>query len=63
MNNNRGFTSQLGFLLSMAAFSIGIGNLWKFPYIVGNNGGGAFLLVYLVYIFFYLQIYMSNINH
>ena len=48
MNNNRGFTSQLGFLLSMAAFSIGIGNLWKFPYIVGNNGGGAFLLVYLL---------------
>ncbi len=43
----RGFSSNLGFLLSMAAFSIGIGNLWKFPYIVGNNGGGAFLLVYL----------------
>lgn len=47
MENKRGFTSQLGFLLSMAAFSIGIGNLWKFPYIVGNNGGGAFLLIYL----------------
>lgn len=43
----RGFSSTLGFLLSMAAFSIGIGNLWKFPYIVGANGGGAFLLVYL----------------
>ena len=43
----RGFSSSLGFLLSMAAFSIGIGNLWKFPYIVGANGGGAFLLVYL----------------
>ena len=44
----RGFSSTLGFLLSMAAFSIGIGNLWKFPYIVGANGGGAFLLVYLL---------------
>ena len=43
----RGFSSNLGFLLSMAAFSIGIGNLWKFPYIVGANGGGAFLLIYL----------------
>ena len=43
----RGFSSTLGFLLSMAAFSIGIGNLWKFPYIVGANGGGAFLLVYI----------------
>ena len=28
--------------MSMAAFSIGIGNLWKFPYVVGNNGGGRF---------------------
>ena len=44
----RGFSSTLGFLLSMAAFSIGIGNLWKFPYIVGANGGGIFLLVYLL---------------
>ena len=44
----RGFSSTLGFLLSMAAFSIGIGNLWKFPYIVGANGGGVFLLVYLL---------------
>lgn len=46
--NNRGFSSRLGFILSTAAFSIGIGNLWKFPYVVGNNGGGAFLLIYLV---------------
>lgn len=48
MNNARGFASRLGFIISMAAFSIGIGNLWKFPYIVGNNGGGAFLLIYLI---------------
>lgn len=48
MNNKRGFASRLGFILSTAAFSIGIGNLWKFPYVVGNNGGGAFLLVYLL---------------
>ena len=47
MENKRGFASRLGFIFSMAAFSIGIGNLWKFPYIVGNNGGGIFLLVYL----------------
>ncbi|MDD6212822.1 MAG: sodium-dependent transporter [Clostridiales bacterium] len=45
---SRGFASRLGFILSMAAFSIGIGNLWKFPYMVGNNGGGAFLLVYII---------------
>ncbi len=44
----RGFSSRFGFLMSMAAFSIGIGNLWKFPYVVGNSGGGAFLLVYVL---------------
>lgn len=48
MEQKRGFASRLGFIISMAAFSIGIGNLWKFPYMVGNNGGGAFLLVYLI---------------
>lgn len=48
MENKRGFGSRLGFILSMAAFCIGIGNLWKFPYMVGNNGGGAFLIIYLL---------------
>ena len=48
MDNKRGFASRLGFIMSRAAFSIGIGNLWKFPYVVGNNGGGAFLLIYLL---------------
>ena len=48
METKRGFASRLGFIMSMAAFSIGIGNLWKFPYVVGNNGGGAFLMVYLI---------------
>lgn len=47
MEGSRGFTSKIGFILSMAAFCIGIGNLWKFPYVVGENGGGAFLIVYL----------------
>lgn len=48
MEQKRGFTSRLGFIFSMAAFCVGIGNLWKFPYMVGNNGGGAFLLIYLL---------------
>ena len=48
MENKRGFASRLGFILSMAGFCIGIGNLWKFPYMVGNNGGGAFLIIYLL---------------
>lgn len=48
MENKRGFASRIGFIFSMAAFCIGIGNLWKFPYMVGNNGGGAFLIIYLL---------------
>ncbi len=47
MEKKRGFSSRIGFVFSMAAFAIGIGNLWKFPYMVGANGGGMFLLVYL----------------
>ncbi len=39
--------SRLGFILLSAGCAIGIGNVWKFPYMVGQNGGGAFVLVYL----------------
>ncbi|PIQ97848.1 MAG: sodium-dependent transporter [Nitrospinae bacterium CG11_big_fil_rev_8_21_14_0_20_56_8] len=48
-NNQRGFwTSRLGFILAASGSAIGLGNVWKFPYITGQNGGGAFVLVYLV---------------
>lgn len=40
--------SRLGFILLSAGCAIGIGNVWKFPYMVGKNGGGAFVLVYLI---------------
>ncbi len=40
--------SRLGFILLSAGCAIGIGNVWKFPYMVGQNGGGAFVLVYLI---------------
>ena len=46
-NESRGFGTRIGYILSMAGFCIGIGNLWKFPYMVGANGGGAFLICYL----------------
>ena len=51
-NNQRGFWgSRLGFILAASGSAIGLGNVWKFPYIVGENGGGAFVLIYLVCIF------------
>lgn len=42
--------SRLGFILLSAGCAIGIGNVWKFPYIAGQNGGGLFVLIYLVFL-------------
>jgi NSS family neurotransmitter:Na+ symporter len=42
-----GFGSQFGFVMAAAGSAVGLGNIWKFPYITGENGGGAFVLVYL----------------
>ncbi|QEN06383.1 sodium-dependent transporter [Thiospirochaeta perfilievii] len=43
-----GFSSKFGIIAAAAGSAIGLGNIWKFPYITGENGGGAFLLVYLI---------------
>lgn len=42
--------SRLGFILLSAGCAIGIGNVWKFPYIAGQGGGGAFVLFYLIFL-------------
>ena len=44
------FSSRLGFILISAGCAIGLGNVWRFPYIVGQNGGAAFILIYLVFL-------------
>lgn len=44
------FQSRLGFLLVSAGCAIGIGNVWRFPYVAGQNGGGIFVLLYLVFL-------------
>ena len=41
------FASRIGFLLIAAGCAIGLGNVWRFPYIVGEYGGAAFVLLYL----------------
>ena len=40
--------SRIGFILAGAGSAVGLGNIWKFPYMAGENGGGAFVLVYLL---------------
>ena len=51
MNQEReNFQSRLGFILVSAGCAIGIGNVWKFPYITGANGGGIFVLFYLLFL-------------
>ena len=44
------FGSRLGFILLSAGCAIGVGNVWKFPYITGQYGGGAFVLIYLIFL-------------
>lgn len=44
------FKSRLGFLLVSAGCAIGIGNVWRFPYVTGQNGGGIFILFYLIFL-------------
>ena len=52
MSNEKrdGFGSKFGALVALAGAAIGLGNLWRFPYLVGNNGGAAFILIYLAFV-------------
>ena len=52
MQNREKLGSRLGFILLSAGCSIGIGNVWKFPYIAGQYGGGIFVLIYLFFLLF-----------
>lgn len=49
-SNRENFGSRLGFILVSAGCAIGIGNVWKFPYVTGENGGAIFVLFYLLFL-------------
>lgn len=48
MKSRKHFSSQLGFILATAGSAVGLGNLWRFPYLAAKYGGGGFLLIYLI---------------
>ncbi len=53
--------SRVGFILAAAGSAVGLGNIWKFPYVTGENGGGAFVLMYLISIAFIgLSIFIAE---
>lgn len=51
MEKRERFASRLGFILISAGCAIGLGDVWRFPYIAGQYGGGIFVLIYLIFIF------------
>ena len=55
------FGSRFGALVAMAGSAVGLGNLWRFPYLVGENGGAAFIIVYIILCFLIcLPIFISE---
>ena len=52
------WSSRLGFVLAAAGSAIGLGNIWRFPFKAGDNGGGAFVLIYLACLFFLCVPYL-----
>lgn len=50
MEKRGSFSTRLGFILVSAGCAIGLGNVWRFPYITGQYGGASFVLIYLVFL-------------
>ena len=46
-SNHEQWSSRFAFLMASVGFAVGLGNIWRFPYVAGENGGAAFVLIYL----------------
>ena len=57
------FGSKIGAILAAAGSAVGLGNIWRFPYQTGNDGGAAFILIYIVCILFFgIPVMIENLN-
>ena len=56
VKKHKGFSSKIGFVLAAAGSAVGLGNLWRFPYLVGSYGGAAFVFVYIFCVLLCLPI-------
>ena len=50
-SNDQGFSSIFGFIMTAVGCALGIGTLWRFPYMLGTSGGAVFLVLYIILLF------------
>ena len=59
-HKKHGFTGQIGFVMAAAGSAVGVGNLWRFPYLAAKDGGGLFILIYLILTFTFVFTLLTS---